>query len=211
MLWGLPRIGGTKTPDIARILDLAPDLVFANAEENRREDVEALRAAGIEVDVTLPKTVAEVPEAIRRWGGKLGTADEADALAGRIEKAWKELEQRKPAAAFRYAYWIWKDPWMTISDDTYVADLLRLGGGENVYGRETVRYPTTTPGDAIARATEIHIFPSEPYPFSEEKHGLVAERLFGMAGRRAFVDGDDFCWHGVRTLEGIKAVVRLTS
>ena len=62
MLWGLPRVGGTKSPDIARILDLKPDLVFANAEENRREDVEALREAGIEVDVTLPKTVAEVPE-----------------------------------------------------------------------------------------------------------------------------------------------------
>src|ERR1700694_887284 len=65
MLWGLPRIGGTKSPDVARVLDLKPDLVFANAEENRREDVEALRTAGIEVDVTLPKTVAEVPETIR--------------------------------------------------------------------------------------------------------------------------------------------------
>ena len=79
MLWGLPRIGGTKSPDIGRILDLKPDLVFANAEENRREDVEALRAAGIEVDVTLPKTVAEVPRAIRQWGERLGTSDQADA------------------------------------------------------------------------------------------------------------------------------------
>jgi ABC-type Fe3+-hydroxamate transport system substrate-binding protein len=211
MLWGLPRIGGTKTPDIARILDLAPDLVFANAEENRREDVEALRAAGIEVDVTLPKTVAEVPGAIRRWGGKLGTSDEADALADRIEKASRELEARKPAAAFRYAYWIWKDPWMTVSDDTYVADLLRLGGGENVYGREQVRYPTTSPADATARRAEVHIFASEPYPFSEEKHGPVVEKLFGTAARRVFVDGDDFCWHGVRTLEGIKATSALQS
>ena len=58
MLWGLPRVGGTKSPNIPRILDLKPDLVFANAEENRKEDVEALRAEGIEVDVTLPKTVA---------------------------------------------------------------------------------------------------------------------------------------------------------
>src|SRR5262249_6509762 len=211
MLWGLPRVGGTKTPDIARILDLAPDLVFANAEENRREDVEALRAAGIEVDVSLPKTVAEVPEAIRRWGGRLGTSEEADALADRIEKAWRELEARKPAAAFRYAYWIWKDPWMTVSDDTYVGDLLRLGGGENVYGLERVRYPTKSPSDAIARGAEVHIFPVEPFPFSEDKHGQVIERLFGTAARRVFVDGDDFCWHGVRTLEGIKAVGILNS
>ena len=206
MLWGVPRVGGTKSPDVARILDLTPDLVFANAEENRREDIEALRAEGIEVDVTLPKTVAEVPGAIRRWGLLLGTSEEAEVLAGRVEAAWKELEARKPAAAFRYAYWIWKDPWMTVSDDTYVADLIRLAGGQNVYGSEAVRYPTATPADAIARRTDIHIFPSEPYPFSEEKHAAVVERAFGGLSRRVFVDGDDFCWHGVRSLEGMKAI-----
>src|SRR5262245_62503011 len=75
MLWGVPRVGGTKSPDLGRILDLKPDLVFANAEENRKEDVDALRAAGVEVDVTMPKTVREVPVAIRQWGQRLGTAD----------------------------------------------------------------------------------------------------------------------------------------
>lgn len=209
ILWGLPRIGGTKSPEISRILDLGPDLVFANAEENRREDVEALRRAGVEVDVSLPKTVSEVPEAIRHWGRRLGTEPEAEALAGRIEAAWKDLEGRRAPAPFRYAYWIWKDPWMTISDDTYVADLLRLAGGENVYGRERARYPTTSPSEAMAREPEVHLFASEPYPFSEEKHGALTERLFGTGARRLFVAGDDFCWHGVRTLEGLKRAAEL--
>ena len=209
MLWGLPRVGGTKSPEISRILDLGPDLVFANAEENRREDVDALRRAGVEVDVTLPKTVSEVPEAIRHWGRQLGTEPEAEALAGRIEAARKDLEGRRAPAPFRYAYWIWKDPWMTISDDTYVADLLRLAGGENVYGREKARYPTTTPSEAMAREPEVHLFASEPYPFTEEKHGALTERLFGTRARRLFVAGDDFCWHGVRTLEGLKRAAAL--
>ncbi|HTY42024.1 MAG TPA: helical backbone metal receptor [Thermoanaerobaculia bacterium] len=209
MLWGLPRVGGTKSPEIERILALAPDLVFANAEENRREDVEALRSAGVEVDVTLPKTVAEVPEAIRQWGCRLGTEAEADALAVRIEAAVRALEAHRPAARFRYAYWIWKDPWMTISDDTYVADLIRLAGGENVYGSEPVRYPTTHPSEALAREPQVHLFPSEPFPFSEERHGALAEKLFGTQARRLFVAGDDYCWHGVRTIEGLKAVSSL--
>ena len=209
MLWGLPRVGGTKSPDIARILDLKPDLVFANAEENRREDVEALREAGIEVDVTLPRTVAEVPEAIRQWGRRLGTSDEAESLAARIEAESRALEGKRLAGSFRYAYWIWKDPWMTVSNDTYVADLIRLAGGENVYGSEAVRYPTTHPSEALARTPQVHIFPSEPYPFTEEKHGALAERLFGSHTRRTFVDGDNYCWHGVRTLEGLKAVQSL--
>ena len=153
MLWGLPRVGGTKSPNMPRILDLKPDVVFANAEENRKEDVEALRAAGIEVDVTLPKTVREVPRAIRQWGRRLATEGEANALADRIEEEIRKLEARPPAATFRYAYWIWKDPWMTISDDTYVADLIRLAGGVNVYGNEKTRYPTTTPGGSGGPAT----------------------------------------------------------
>lgn len=204
MLWGLPRVGGTKTPDVARIVDLKPDLVFANAEENRREDVEALRSAGIEVDVTLPKTVAEVPETIRGWGRLLGTADQADPLAERIETEVAALSN-EARGRFRYAYWIWKDPWMTVSDDTYVADLLRLAGGENAYGGESERYPTTTPSEALAREARLQIFASEPYPFSEERHGELTAKLFGPGTRRIFVDGDDFCWHGVRTLEGLKA------
>jgi ABC-type Fe3+-hydroxamate transport system substrate-binding protein len=206
LLWGVPRIGGTKTPDVARILDLKPDVVFANAEENRREDVEALRAAGVEVDVTLPRRVAEVPPAIRKWGERLGAPQEADALAARIEERLAEIAAEPPRAPFRYAYWIWKDPWMTVSDDTYVADLIGLAGGVNVFGAEPPRYPTAAPADAIARGADVHVFPSEPYPFSEERHGAAIARAFGPAARRVFVDGDDFCWHGARTLDGIRAV-----
>lgn len=205
MLWGLPRVGGTKSPDIARILDLKPDLVFANAEENRREDVQALRDAGIEVDVTLPKTVAEVPETIRRWGRLLGTMEEADPLAARIEEASALLEEKRDGRSFRYAYWIWKDPWMTVSDDTYVANLLSLVGGVNVYGSEPARYPTTTPAESLARSARVQIFASEPYPFTEEKHAEVTAKLFGASAQRLFVDGDDYCWHGARTLEGLRA------
>jgi len=209
MLWGLPRVGGTKSPDIARILDLKPDLVFANAEENRREDVQALRDAGIEVDVTLPKTVAEVPESIRRWGRLLGTMEEADPLAARIEEASALLAEKRDARSFRYAYWIWKDPWMTVSDDTYVANLLSLVGGVNVYGSEPARYPTTTPAESLARSARVQIFASEPYPFTEEKHGEVTAKLFGASAQRLFVDGDDYCWHGARTLEGLRAANNL--
>jgi ABC-type Fe3+-hydroxamate transport system substrate-binding protein len=209
LLWGLPRIGGTKNPDLRRILDLAPDLVFANEEENRREDVEALRAAGIEVDVTFPKSVADVPPAVRAWGGKLGEEGEAEALAARIEAEISALTEEPPPGVFRYAYWIWKNPWMTVSGDTYVSDLLALAGGVNVYEREAERYPASSPEDSLARGAAVHFFPSEPYPFREEKHGEEVRALFGEAPRRLFVPGDDLCWHGARTLEGLRAARRL--
>ncbi len=209
LLWGVPRIGGTKNPDIGRILDLEPDLVFANEEENRREDVDALRAAGVEVDVSFPKTVADVAPEIRRWGARLGEEGEANALAARIEAELAALGKTPPPGTFRYAYWIWRDPWMTVSDDTYVADLLRLAGGVNVFGAEPDRYPTASPAESLARGASVHFFPSEPYPFREEKHAAQVAELFGRASRRLFVAGDDLCWHGVRTLHGLAAVRKL--
>lgn len=209
LLWGVPRIGGTKNPDIGRILDLEPDLVFANEEENRREDVDALRAAGVEVDVSFPKTVADVAPEIRRWGVRLGAEGEANALAARIEAELAALGKTPFPGTFRYAYWIWRDPWMTVSDDTYVADLLRLAGGVNVFGAEPERYPTASPAESLARGASVHLFPSEPYPFREEKHAAQVAELFGKASRRLFVAGDDLCWHGVRTLHGLAAVRKL--
>ncbi len=204
MLWGLPRIGGTKNPDVGRILALKPDLVFANEEENRIEDVRALEEAGIDVDVTFSKTVSDVPNSIRQWGGRLaeGSEEEAEALAARIERELSALLAEPPAPPFLYAYWIWKDPWMTISDDTYVADLLRLAGGVNVFGRESDRYPTSSPEESLARGADVHFFPSEPFPFRPEKHEALTEQLFGKERVRLFVEGDDYCWHGVRTLDG---------
>src|SRR5437867_10045316 len=98
MLWGLPRIGGTKDPDLARILALKPDLVFANQEENRIEDVRALEEAGIAVDVTFPRMVSEVPAAIRQWGNRMGEGSEAEAeaLAQRIEGELGTLASEPP-------------------------------------------------------------------------------------------------------------------
>jgi ABC-type Fe3+-hydroxamate transport system substrate-binding protein len=211
LLWGLPRIGGTKDPDVARILALEPDLVFANAEENRLEDVRAIEAAGIPVDVTLPRTVAEVPPDVRRWGERLaeGSAEEASALADRLENEIASLEAAPPPASFSYAYWIWKDPWMTVSDDTYVADLLRMAGGKNVFGSATERYPPAAPEEAVARGADVHFFPSEPYPFRPARHEEATVAIFGQKALRLFVEGDDYCWHGVRTLDGLRAMRKL--
>jgi ABC-type Fe3+-hydroxamate transport system substrate-binding protein len=209
-LRGLPRVGGTKDPDVAAILALRPDLVFANEEENRLADVQALRDAGVEVSVTFPRTVAAVPGDIRQWGRDLGGefAARSEALAARVAAELDSLEAAAPSRTFRYAYWIWKDPWMTVSDDTYVADLLRLAGGVNVYGAESARYPTDSPEQSLARGPEVHFFPDEPFPFRPARHEEEMARLFPGV-RRLFVSGDDLCWHGFRTLAGLEAIRRL--
>lgn len=211
VLRGLPRIGGTKDPDVTRILSLEPDLVFANEEENRREDIERLRGAGVEVDVSFPRRVGDVPADVLQWGRRLQgeCEDRAEGLASRIERELESLEAEPAPATFLYAYWIWMDPWMTVSDDTYVADLLRLAGGVNVFGAEPERYPAVSPAESLARGARVHFFPDEPFPFRARTHDEPTAALFGRESRRLFVSGDDYCWHGFRTLEGLAAVREL--
>jgi len=208
VLRGLARVGGTKDPDVGAIVALRPDLVLANEEENRLEDVEKLRAAGVAVDVTFPRRVRDVPGDVRKWGRRLEGESEAraEALAARIEQEHRALEAEPPSATFRYAYWIWMDPWMTVSDDTYVADLLRLAGGVNVFGADAERYPTGSPQESLARGAEVHFFPDEPYAFRRARHEDLMARIFGLSRKRLFVPGDDLCWHGFRTIEGLRRV-----
>jgi ABC-type Fe3+-hydroxamate transport system substrate-binding protein len=191
------KVGGTKNPDLDRIRILAPDLVVANAEENRAEDIDTLRRE-FAVDVSMPRTVAEVPSAVRALGRAVGRPAEGERLAREIEQAVPAL----PPSGFRYAYFIWKDPWMTVSDDTYVADLFRYAGGVNVFGTASVRYPEITPAHIAAALPDVLFFPSEPFPFSEG-HRPELEAAFGRKTPIEFIDGDDCCWHGARTRQGL--------
>src|SRR5262245_31749970 len=78
------RVGGTKNPKIDRILELRPDLVLMNEEENRREDADALRAAGLRVLSTFPRSVADVIDVLRALGAALGAESQADELTDAI-------------------------------------------------------------------------------------------------------------------------------
>jgi len=198
------KVGGTKNPDLERIRILSPDLVVANAEENRAEDIAELRREFV-VDVSLPRTVTEVPRAVRELGRTVGHPAEAERLAREIEAAMPE----PPASRFRYSYFIWKSPWMTISGDTYVSDLFRYAGGVNVFAGEANRYPEVSPASVRAASPDVLFFPSEPFPFSEG-HRAEIEAAFGRGVPIEFIDGDDCCWHGARTRQGLALMRTIT-
>lgn len=147
----LPRVGGTKNPDLPRVRAALPDLIIANQEENRREDVEALRADGFKVWVTFPVTVAgtlEVLWALVRGLDLPQSAPVVDALERVCEVAALAAENTPPVKVFCP---IWREPgveqsatprwWMTFNSATYMHDLLRLCGAANVFADRPRRYP----------------------------------------------------------------------
>lgn len=203
---GKTRVGGEKDPDLAVIRRLAPDLVVANIEENRLEDVAALRAAGVPVWVTWPRTVAEALTMIRDLGEVTGAHERARALLDTLEplyaRARERAATRRPVPVF---YPIWRQPWMTIGADTYVHDLLATCGGANVFGDRT-RYPTVALDEVAARAPEVILLPDEPFRFRRahladfEPYPTVP----AVRGHRIhLVDGKPFSWHGPRLAEAL--------
>ena len=186
----LRAVGGTKNPDVSAIVGLAPALVVMDEEENRREDAEALVAAGIRVHVTAVRSVDDV-------------APTLDALADVVGVA-HDSKRAQPAAMtgtnvtlpWRAFVPIWRRPWMTINADTYGSSLLaRLGFG-NVFADAGDRYPEVTLDEVRARRPDVVLVPTEPYAFGE-KHLAEVEEGVGVPAR--LVDGKDLFWWGVRT------------
>jgi ABC-type Fe3+-hydroxamate transport system substrate-binding protein len=203
---GKTRVGGEKNLNLGTIRALAPDLVVANIEENRREDVDALRAEGIPVWVTYPRTVADGLAMIRDLGEVTGAPERARALLDVLEPLYERARRRAAATrAVRVFYPIWRRPWMTIGADTYVHDLLATCGGANVFGDRT-RYPTVTLDEMAACEPDVILLPDEPFRFRRAHLTdfdayptvpAVRERRIHL------VDGKPFSWHGPRLAEAL--------
>ena len=198
----LPKVGGTKDPKLDRIRAAAPDLIFLNEEENRREDYDAL-VADFRVETTFPRRVDQVPADLRRIGELCEAAYRAEAQAATLEKALVELSDargQRPEASFSYAYLIWRQPWMSLNSDTYVSDLLARGGGRNVFAGAAARYPEITLTDLRDLRPDVVLLPDEPYPFK----AAHADEVKATCNTKVdLISGDDACWHGVRAIRGV--------
>jgi ABC-type Fe3+-hydroxamate transport system substrate-binding protein len=186
----LRHVGGTKDPDVPAIVDLRPDVVVMCDEENRREDAEALVAAGLTVHSCSPRSVTDVAPALDALASAVGVTPAGPDPLPPVEP----LDRRAFVP-------IWRRPWMTMNGETYGSSLLRRLGVANVYDDAPERYPETDLDAARARRPDVVLAPSEPYPF-KERHLAELDRV----APAVLVDGQDLFWWGIRTP---RAVARL--
>ena len=187
----LLHVGGTKNPDLAAIVELAPDLVVVDEEENRREDADALAAAGLDLVVTAVRSV----HGGRAVVGELATACGLDAPPPSIDVA-------VPPTSARAFVPIWRRPWMSINADTYGASVLAHVGIELVTAGAIDRYPHVELDEIVATAPDLVLVPSEPYAFSDAHVADFAMRFATATVVR--IDGQDLFWWGVRTDAAIR-------
>jgi ABC-type Fe3+-hydroxamate transport system substrate-binding protein len=192
------RFGGTKNPDVARIVTLRPDVVLANEEENRQSDLDALRSAGLAVWVTRIRDLPEALASLRRMitmACRLPAPAWLDAAASvwRLSPATDLMAAVVP---------IWRRPWMVLGSDTFAGDLLARLGVTNVYGAHPDRYPRVELADLRSSRADVVVLPDEPYRFTASDG---PEAFPGS--RTALVSGRLLTWYGPSLTEA-PAVLR---
>lgn len=207
LLSGVVRIGGTKNPDREAILRLRPDLVVANAEENRGEDLDWLRSR-VPVLTQTPRTIAAAIDCLQELAQQLGVATAArpfvDAVAACLANRRATTTPRP-----RVFYAIWAKPWMGVGRDTFVHDVLTTFGVDNVAAGASARYPELDPAGLVANGLNVVLLASEPWAFDAgDLADLASRRLFGTS-RLLLCDGRDFCWHGTHMAVGLPRAAEL--
>jgi ABC-type Fe3+-hydroxamate transport system substrate-binding protein len=231
------RIGGTKNPDLTAILALQPDLVFAVAEENRRDDVSRLEAVGVPVYVFEPATVRDGIDLLWRVAEILACREAVAPSLQAIEEVYAEtqaLTASRPSV--RVFCPIWKDPYMTINAGTYVHDMLRVCGGDNIFAdrarrfplaadlgqqpertgsrdaERDRRYPRVTLAEMAARRPDVILLPDEPYVFSEADladFAAFADVPAVSQNRIHLIDGKVLSWYGPRMGQSLRTLREL--
>jgi ABC-type Fe3+-hydroxamate transport system substrate-binding protein len=191
------RVRGTKNPDLRRIAALTPDLVVCNQEENRRLDVERLRAQGIAVWVTVTEDLDQA----------LGALDRLFTVAlDRPRPAWLDAADAVwaiPAAGPRrsVAVAIWRDPWMVVGEPTFTSSLLARLGFDNVFAGRAERYPSVALEDVQHAGADLIVLPDEPYAFHP---GDGPEVFPGL--RAVLLSGRHLTWYGPSLVEARRAL-----
>jgi ABC-type Fe3+-hydroxamate transport system substrate-binding protein len=204
-------VGGTKEVNFDKLRRLDPTHVIVNIDETPRSLAEDLAGLGCDVVVTHPIEVLDNVALFRLMGGLFGRWDEAEGLCSRFLSTYETLEEEArilPEQAVLYL--IWKDPWMTVSPETYISRMLALVHWRTVPPvGASVRYPTVDLEEELLAGCDRVLFGSEPFPF-QERHLADFRRAFpAHACKAAMIDAQMVSWYGSRAIAGLHYLRRL--
>lgn len=203
----IPKLGGTKDVDVAALRALAPTHVVLNIDENRRELSEELAAFVEHIVVTHPLAPTDNLALFDLFGKLFRRTEAAHRLARKFRAAAADLAAIEDKPHQRVLYLIWRDPWMTVTAETYIARMLELINWHAVPASAPARYPAIELEAFVGRVDRV-LLSSEPYAF-RDKHIAEVSSHFGADVDVALVDGEMLSWYGSRSIAGIEYLASL--
>lgn len=198
-----PRVGGTKKLNIRKIIELRPDLIIGNREENERSDIEELKKH-FPVWMSDVFTLNDAFSMMNEIALIVGREQEAARIVGEIRSSMNRI--KNIFGGRTVAYLIWKDPYMAAGNNTFIDHVLDYAGFTNVF-RSSERYPVISPENLQEKAPEFVFLSSEPYPFGERHRSELAAIL--PSSRIMVVNGEIFSWYGSRLLKSASYLQQL--
>jgi ABC-type Fe3+-hydroxamate transport system substrate-binding protein len=195
------KVGGTKKLKIALIRQLNPDLIIGNKEENTQEEIELLMQE-FPVWMSDISNLEDATKTIFQIGELVNRTPEAAYLNHLINAGFTDLQTLAVGKNInqRVAYLIWKDPYMFAGRATFIDDILRKIGLQNVISES--RYPELPISQLAALNPQLVFLSSEPYPF-KEKHIEEIQKVLPNA-KVMLVDGEMFSWYGSRLVKAVQ-------
>ena len=198
----IPSVGGTKKIKLSRLRELAPTHVILNVDENTIEIADAVAEFVPHSVVTHPIEPRDNLALYRLLGGIFGREREAEAACAAFGRGTAALKA-KSWPLRRVLYLIWREPWRTVSRDTYISRLLDLVNWRTVCHDPDMRYPAIEIDTGLLRETDIILFSTEPFSFTEASIEEFRAR-YGAAGPRlALFDGEYGSWYGTRAIRAL--------
>ncbi len=202
-------IGGTKTPDLEKLRAMQPSHVLVNVDETPKEIATQLAAEGMEVVVTHPNKPADNLALFGLIGGIFQRREQAAKLSAALQGDLM-VTGRWPER--KVLYLIWKRPWMTISRDTYIANMLALFGMRTLCHDPEQRYPEVSVTPELLAETDLVLFSTEPFPFAAKHRQAFANEFdISDAPRLLPIDGKMVSWYGSRAIQGIRYLTDFTA
>ena len=199
----IPRVGGTKKVNLERLRALAPSHVIVNIDENSKSQVDEMANFVPHIIVTHPLAPADNVALYRLLGTVFNRRQQAERLCQHLQRRLTALSDVGTLPTRKVLYLIWRDPWMTVSPDTYISRTLSLFNWQTLPHDCVARYPEVNLTSELCRDIDVILFSSEPYPF-KQKH-LAEVRLLSadVDVRLAMIDGEMTSWYGDRAIKGL--------
>ena len=203
----VPKVGGTKDVRLDVVRKLAPTHLIADIDENRRDAVEAMMEFVPQVVVVHPQTVDDNLALYALLGEIFRRDAEAARLAAEFAAARQELTALAATLPRETVlYPIWREPWMTVRRDTYIAAMLSAAGWDTLPAEAATRFPTFVWDAPWLAGISRVLLPSEPYAFTDRhlaEVGALAQRPVTR------IDGEMVSWYGSRAIAGLRYLAEL--
>lgn len=202
----IPKVGGTKDVNLEKIRKLAPTHLVVNIDENEKPIVEALAEFVPHIVVTHPLAPRDNLDLARLMGGVFGAGAQAEAWCAQFEAEYAALRATPKGPPRTMLYCIWQDPWMAVSQDTYIARMMAEIGWSVPALADPARYPRFAWSDELVGQIDGVLLSTEPYRFTGE-HADALEKQIGKPVH--LVDGEMMSWYGSRSLAGLRYLRRI--